>query len=87
MDKDATIAALEAAAESVNAALGEAREAKRQEDAYEVLSHVANAAADLRDIERGAVDWLRSWGGSWQDVGNVYGISRQGAWNRFGEGS
>jgi hypothetical protein len=85
--REAIIENLDEVLRQIEAARWEALSAARREDAYEVLSHVANALSDLAVVEREAVDLLRSWGGSWESVGTVYGISRQGAYNRFGAGS
>lgn len=78
---------LQEALRALEAAQVETVRAERREDVTEVLGHVSNALSDLRDAEASTVAWLRGWGGTWQDVANVYGVSRQAASNRFGEGS
>jgi DNA-directed RNA polymerase specialized sigma24 family protein len=71
---------------SLGAARGE-MPPKRREDAYEVLTHVQAALADLRDAERAAVTLYREHGATWEDVGAAYGMTKQAAWERFGAGS
>lgn len=75
---------LDEAVRLLQAASVEAVEAERREDVYEVLRNVAVAIGDLDSIEVETVEWLRSWGGTWQDVANVYGVTRQAVSKRFG---
>jgi hypothetical protein len=65
------------------AARDEAHQARRVEDAIEVLTHVENALADLTEARGLAVAQLRAWGASWDRIAGVYGTSRQSAWDRF----
>jgi uncharacterized NAD(P)/FAD-binding protein YdhS len=51
--------------------------------AIEALDAV-QLAADR--VVAAVVDEIRSAGGSWADVGDALGISRQSAWERFGVG-
>jgi len=56
-------------------------ERQRGAAAVEALAVVESAAEDVRAA---LVDELRAAGGSWADVGELLGISRQAAWKRFG---
>jgi hypothetical protein len=40
----------------------------------------------IRGILQAQVDVLRQRGTSWADIGNVVGVSRQSAWERFAKG-
>jgi DNA invertase Pin-like site-specific DNA recombinase len=50
-------------------------------DALDALEAVELAAAEVRAA---LVDRLRSEGYSWADVGEVFGVSRQAVYQRFG---
>lgn len=45
-------------------------------------------ARELRtDAQRAVIDALRERGLTWEQVGELLGMTRQGAWQRFGKGS
>jgi hypothetical protein len=69
---------------SMKAALSEAEEARSRSDMYEVLSHVTNALHDAIEAEARTVAVWRSWGATWTEVGEFYGITKQAAQQRFG---
>lgn len=50
----------------------------------EGLAGLAQLAADVDAATVAAVDQLHAAGYSWDDIGQALGISRQGAWQRFG---
>jgi hypothetical protein len=70
---------------SMKAALTEAEQARSRSDMHEVLSHVTNALHDAIEAEARTVAVWRSWGATWTEVGEFYGITRQAAQQRFGD--
>lgn len=52
----------------------------------EVLTNLPRVAAAGRQVERNLAGWVRkarSQGATWAQVGNVLGMTRQSAWERF----
>lgn len=66
---------------------------KKREKAVESLAEIADplerldALREFREqleaMEQEAVSHARAWGSTWRDIGAIYGLSKQGAQQRF----
>lgn len=86
MDKDsispALIAALYARTQALAASLHDRSD---QASALRAVRNVADLRADVDALLSALVDDARRNGSTWQEVGQILGISRQAAYQRFGQ--